>query len=340
MRCGIGLDLGGSSLKAGLVSEQGAVLAERRVALEVGERAGCLEVIAEAIAQLREQAAVAGWEVSAIGCGVSGYLDPKRSRIELNNIPALDGFALGPWMRERFGLPVALDNDACVAALAETALLDPGEFRRVLFVTVGSGIGVVLVVDGAVVRLTHGVTGDAGHILVDPQSQERCPIGCRGCLETVATARAIARAGQRAAEGGESERLAMALRSQGELTAADVSIAAREGDTTAQEILRQAGHWLGVGLASWAPIYAPELILLGGGVAGAGEGWLGAAVAAMRENGHPFFVQRIKAVRLARLGNQAGVIGAGLLALQEKGGSTAETQRTRRSSANNANRRE
>ena len=314
MRCGIGLDLGGSSLKAGLVSGQGAVLAERRVTLEVSEQAKCLELIAEAIAQLRQQAAEAGWEVAGIGCGVSGYLDSERLRIELNNIPTLDGFALAPWLGERFGLPVALDNDACVAALAETALLDPGEFRRVLFVTVGSGIGVVLVVDGAVARLTHGVTGDAGHILVDHQSQERCPIGCRGCLETVATARAITRAGERAAEGGESERLAATLRARGELTAADVSAAAQEGDTRAQEILRQAGHWLG--LASWAPIYAPELVLLGGGVAGAGEEWLSAAVAAMRGYGHPFFVQKIAAVRLARLGNQAGIIGAGLLALR------------------------
>jgi len=316
MRCAVGLDLGGSSAKIGLVSRQGAVLAERRVTLEVSERAKCLELIAGAIAQLRQQAAEAGWEVAGIGCGVSGYLDPERSRIELNNIPALDGFALAPWLGERFGLPVALDNDACVAALAETALLEPGEFRRVLFVTVGSGIGVVLVVDGAVVRLTHGVTGDAGHILVDHQSQERCPIGCRGCLETVATARAITRAGERAAEVGKSERLAATLRARGELTAADVSVAAQEGDTRAQEILRQAGHWLGVGLASWAPIYAPELVLLGGGVAGAGEGWLGAAVAAMRGYGHPFFVQKITAVRLARLGNQAGIIGAGLLALR------------------------
>ncbi len=317
MRHAIGLDLGGSSAKLALVSEQGKALCQETVLTPASsDPLVVLAPIAAAVDRLRAEAERRSLAVSALGCGVPGNLDPARERILYNNVAALDGFALAPWLHERFGLPVSLDNDACAAATGEAALVEPGQARRVLFVTVGSGIGVVLLIDGAIVRLVEGVTGDAGHVVVDQGSRERCPVGCHGCLETVASGLAIGRAGRRAAAEGRSALLARALKSRGEVTGADVSAAAEAGDPAARDIIAQAGRWLGVGLASWAPIYRPELVIVGGGVARAGAEWLAAAVATMRELGMPYYVKDV-AVRVAALGNQAGVIGAALMALRE-----------------------
>jgi glucokinase len=318
MRAAIGCDLGGSSAKLALVSQSGDVLAEETVGIgaEASDAQALLEPCARSIDRLCAAGIAKGLQTVAVGCGVPGYFDAVLQQVKLTNIPALESFALGPWLSRRCDLPVVLDNDACAAALAEAAHLPLGGAMRVLVVTVGSGIGVVLVVDGAIVRTVQGVTGDAGHIIVDHASRHRCPLGCRGCLETVATAGALAREADGAVRAGTSPALA-AMAAEGKApTAADVSRAATGGDRAAQEILRRAGSWLGIGLASWAPVYAPDRILLAGGVAAAGEEWLAAALTTMREVGYPHFVNRI-AVRRAVLGNRAGAVGAALLALKD-----------------------
>jgi glucokinase len=317
MRYALGIDLGGSSAKIALVAESGQIQAEEQVATpETGDAATVLAPLGARVDRLRSLAARQGLPVAALGCGFSGYLDPTGTTIEQNNTPALNGFALASWLQQRFGLPVALDNDACVAAFAETRLAAPGTHHRVLFVTVGSGIGVVLVVEGEIVRIMKGVTGDASHIIVDPASQERCPVGCTGCLETVATARALARAGRQAAREGRSPALARLLDETGEVNGAAVSRAALAGDHVARDILIEAGRWLGVGLAGWACIYAPDLVLLGGAVAQAGDDWFQSAVTTMRRVGMPLSVARLVVAR-ATLGNRAGMIGAALLALRD-----------------------
>ena len=319
MRYALGLDLGGSSAKVAVVADSGALLAEDQVPIPVADEAeAVLAPIAAAADRLRRAADAQGLSIAALGCGFSGYLDPSGTRVEQNNTPAFDGFALGPWLQARFGLPVAVDNDACAAAFAETRLARAPGRHRVLFVTVGSGIGVVLVIDGAVVRIMKGVTNDAGHIIVDYQSRERCPVGCQGCLETVASARAIARWGLDAARDGSSPALAWILTAHGVVTGLDVSQAAADGDRAALALLIRAGQWLGVGLASWACTYAPDVILLGGAVARAGDAWLESAIATMRQIGMPLAVGELGVMR-ATLGNRAGAIGAALLALEEVG---------------------
>jgi len=318
MHHAIGIDLGGSSAKVALVEATGAILAEEQVPIPAAlDPARVLGPVAAAVDRLRAATGDAQAPIG-VGCGFSGYLDAARTRIELNNTRALDGFALEPWLRARFDLPVAVDNDACAAALAETWLLPGTRTRRVVFVTVGSGIGVVLVEGGAIVRVMKGVTGDASHLIVQHGSLERCPAGCHGCLETVASARAMARYGEQAALDGSSRALALVLVEQGTISGLDVSRAAAAGDAGALGILARAGDWLGVGLACWACIYAPDLILLGGGAAQAPEPWLGSAIATMRRTGVPLLVERL-AVERAQLGNQAGAIGAAFMGLRAAG---------------------
>jgi glucokinase len=314
-RGALGVDLGGSSAKIGLVADTGELLAAAQVSLTAPQQTQIvLDALRRSLDQLCDQAAAQQIELAAVGCGVSGNLDPAGSTILLNNIPALNGFSLRPWLVEQLGLPAVLDNDACLAALAEANLFAPA--GRTLFVTVGSGIGVVLLNQGAIVRVAHGATGEAGHIIVAADSPHRCPLGCRGCLETVASGRAIEREGQRAAAEGRSDLLRQIAQMQGSLSGADVAAAMAQGDLAAQSIIEQAGRWLGLGMASWAAIYQPDQIILGGGVSQAGGAWLGAAMIAMRHFGIPLFTGSVR-ISAAQLGNQAGMIGAALAAIRE-----------------------
>jgi glucokinase len=314
-RAALGLDLGGSSAKLGIVAEQGELLVIEQVPFTpLDSLSTVLESLQHALHQLRDRAAGQGVELIGVGCGVPGNLDPDRSTVLLNNITALDGFPLRSWLVEQFRLPAVLDNDACMAALAEASLSAPAD--RTLFVTVGSGIGVVLLHQGAVVRVAHGATGEAGHIIVEAKSPHRCPLGCRGCLETVASGRAIEREGQRAAAEGRSDLLGQIRQAKGSLSGADIAAAMVQGDPLARAIIERAGYWLGLGMASWAAIYQPEQIILGGGVAQAGEIWLQAAAAAMKSCGVPRFTGIVR-VATARLGKESGVIGAALAAIRQ-----------------------
>lgn len=319
-RCGaVGLDLGGSSAKMGLVAGNGDLLAFEQVPLPATDNTAIvLDSLGAAIEQLRERAEARQIELVGVGCGVSGNLDVAGSTIMLNNIAALNGFPLRPWLIEQVGLPAFLDNDACLAALAEARV--SAQAGRTIFVTVGSGIGVVLLNQGDVVRVAYGLTGEAGHIIVAAHNGHRCPLGCCGCLETVASGRAIEREGQQAASEGRSGLLTQMIQEVKTLTSADVAAAMAQGDPVARAIIEETGHWLGLGMASWTAIYQPEQIILGGGVAQAGEVWLQAAIAAMNDFGIPDFTRNIQ-VSTAQLGSQAGVIGAGLAALRllEKG---------------------
>lgn len=314
-RGALGLDLGGSSAKLGLVTENGAVLAAEELPFAALDNLpAVLDPLRHALRRFCDWAAGQGIELAGVGCGVPGSLNPDHSLVLINNIAALDGFPLRSWLVEQLSLPVVLDNDACLAALAEAKLFSLA--NRTLFVTVGSGIGVVLLDEGTVVRLAHELTGEAGHLIVEANSPYRCPLGCRGCLETVASGRAIEREGQIAAAAGRSAALAQIRQSKGSLSGADVAAAMEQGDLAAKTIIEQAGYWLGVGMASWAAIYQPEQIILGGGVAQAGELWLEAAVRTMKSCGLPRFTETVR-VSTARLGKEAGMIGAALAVMEE-----------------------
>jgi glucokinase len=129
----IGMDLGGSSAKIGLISQRGELLAQETVpTLDSPDPVTVLEPWIQAVERLRTLAAESGQRVLTLGCGVSGYLDPTRTVVDQNNTAALDGFALAPWLQQQLDLPVTIDNDACMAAIAEVVLAGPRPGERVL----------------------------------------------------------------------------------------------------------------------------------------------------------------------------------------------------------------
>jgi glucokinase len=315
MRYAIGVDVGGGSAKLGVVSQGGDILFQHRLATPEADHAGRVaHGYAGAIQAVVEQCRGAGIEPAGIGVGMPGHISPDRRSASLTNVPVLDGFPLADFLSQRFGLPVLLDNDATLAALAEYHYGGGQHARRLLAVTVGTGLGAGLVVGGQAQRPVRGCIGDPGHIIVAVDSPWRCSLGCRGCLETVASSQAIEREATALAGQYPDSELARLASAGGVVSTAGVIGAARAGDALASRVIRQAAHWLGIGLVSWCYFFDPDLVLIGGGVSVAEDLLLEPARETLRARALSAYAGSVQ-IGLARLGNDAGVIGAASLFL-------------------------
>ena len=318
----VGLDIGGTNIKVGLVAldaQDGAaapaarIIARRR--LSVAAFSSPFELVegcCTAVDGLLGEAGLEGGRrrLGGIGVSICGYVMPDGLP-ELTNVPYLDGFPLVSRLRERYGVPVTMDNDANAAALAEHAFGAGRGAKRLVLVAVGTGIGLGVIIDGRLVRFCGGTTGNIGHAVVDPVSPERCGLGCRGCLETKSTAPALEREANRVARENPGSVLGRLLAGSAgaRVTVSEVKAAADAGDDTALGLLAEAGRWLGIGLATFAATFSPDVILLGGGMAEMGPALIGAAIEAFEDTGMPYVKRGVRVVPAA-LGNDAAMIGA------------------------------
>jgi glucokinase len=195
---GLGIDVGGMTAKLGVVSSGGQIHGRTSVPTGFELTADALiERLATAARPLLEQSHASDIDVRTAGLALPGMLSPDRSAVRnVTNLPGLNHVPLRDRLAERLGLAVALDNDACAAALGEYRYGAGRGAERLLVVTVGTGIGAGMVVDGAVFRTSQGCLGDPGHVIVAPDGP-RCGCGGRGCMEVMAAAPAIARAAAR-----------------------------------------------------------------------------------------------------------------------------------------------
>jgi glucokinase len=209
------------------------------------------------------------------------------------NIP-LAGVPLRAELSRRLGAPVYVDNDASCAALAEAHAV---EARELVMLTLGTGVGGGIVTGGRIFRGAHGLGGELGHVVVEADGPE-CPGACnnRGCLEALCSGTALERA------AGMKGRAVVA--------------AAREGDADAQAHLDRLGRYLGIGISNMVNIFQPEMVVIGGGLSAAADLFLETAIAEAAWRALPALWERT-VVQVAQTGSAAGVIGAGLLALQE-----------------------
>ena len=299
----IGLDIGGGSTKLGLIDASGRLLQATRVVLPEGADFPAIEAL------YREAIATLGSEAAALPLGIAypGHVDRARG-IGLNStVPALDGHPLAR------ALGGVLLNDANAAALAEARLYAE---TRILMVTLGTGVGVSMVVGGVPLETAGGALGDSGHLNLDPEGRHQCRQGCTGCLESVASGEALARDASALALTGASPALAAELASNGHVTAASACRAALAGDAAAERLVARMAEWLGMAVATWRASFQPDLILFGGGLSVLGQGFVDAIRDRADARSLPFL--RTSALALARLGNDAGMIGAGLAALTPK----------------------
>ncbi len=306
----IGVDIGGSSTKIGLVAATGEVLhsavqpTPQHLPGEV-----IYQLIDEKLRALVVWAQERALDPLGIGVGVCGYLTPSGEEPDYINLHALDHFPVVRRLREQFGLPVVMDNDMNCGALGEYYFGGGRGETRLMVVTVGTGIGMGVVLEGQVVRLNSGTVGNPGHTIVAPDGPV-CVAGCRGCLESLASAGPIARRAEDMARSQRPTLLAELLDQKGALTPEDVYLAAEAQDQSAQEIWLDVGRWLGRGLATWVEIFGPEVVIVGGGIAQAGHWLVEPMEREMRRTGEPYFAGRVRTVKRSQLGREVAMLGA------------------------------
>ncbi|HZU40716.1 MAG TPA: ROK family protein [Solirubrobacteraceae bacterium] len=311
----IGVDMGGTKLLAGAVDAD--YLVHRRLQRSVGglDQSALLESAVQAVQELREPA---DGEIDAVGFGIPSLIDRRSGRSVVAVHLPLAGVPLADVMAERLGLPVFVDNDANLALLAEHRAGAAQGARHALMITVGTGIGGGLVLDGELYRGAVGAAGELGHITIDldgPPCHGNCP--SRGCLEALASGTALAREARRLAEERPDSGLAAALADGRPLGGALVTELAHDGDPAAREAIERIGTHLGIGIASLLNIFNPEVVVIGGGVIGAGELLLAPARAQAERRALP--PSREARIVPAHFGAEAGMVGAAVLAREGVG---------------------
>ena len=314
----IGVDLGATHIKSGVSSATGELSHAGRVDTPAASRPEPIaEALIDAIKPCIHAAKNDGLEPRAVGVVMPGLLEADGRTVRFAaNLPALAGFALPAYLSERLDLPVVFDADSNGAAWGEYRFGAGRAVERLVVMTVGTGIGVGVVIDGALVRTSNGTAGSLGHLIVDPAGP-RCACGARGCLERRAGWRGIEDTIHEESAKEPQSQLAVALRSGDTIDGERIRAALDVGDPIAVTVVERCGYWLGVGMACLAVLFSPERIVLGGGLSGLGQPLVDAARNAMRQVGGAAFVDSVD-VGLAELGNHAGVIGAAALALEAR----------------------
>jgi glucokinase len=312
----VGVDLGGTHLRAGVVDGAGAVLAERNSETPATVE-GIVATITEHVSDLTRGLA----PPLIVGVGAAGLVDREGTIHYAPNIVPLVGVPLASLLEDSLGVPVVVDNDANVAALAELTHGAARGCAEMLLVTIGTGTGGGIVSGGRVLRGAHGYAGEIGHFQVDPDGP-RCACGERGHWEAVASGTALGALGQARAAAGRAPALVAAAGGLPEgVTGAIVGDAALAGDPEALEVVEEFALAVAVGLAGLANILDPEMIIVAGGLVDLGDRLLEPVRAA--------FAGRVEGARFrpavpivaAELGSRAGVVGAAVLAARADVGS-------------------
>ena len=310
----VGVDVGGTKIAAGVVDEKGEILERRRLDSPATDSEAIEATIAELVLELKRD-----HDIEAVGVGAAGFVDVRRSTVLFAPNLAWRDEPLKAELERLTDLPVVVENDANAAAWGEFAFGGGKDVDDLLLVTVGTGVGGGLVLDGKLHRGAFGVAAEIGHFRVVPQGRP-CGCGQYGCWEQYASGSALVRdARERLGAGGDDVQ-ALLERAGGDpeaVTGPIVTEAAQAGDAVAVDLLAGVARWLGEGIASLTAVLDPAVVVIGGGVSEAGDLLLDP----IREH----FLATLTArdyrphleIRPAELGNRAGLIGAADLARRD-----------------------
>jgi glucokinase len=311
MTLAIGIDIGGTKVAAGVVDADGNVLATARRRTPSRDPAHIADVVVEIVGQLRSE-----HDVKAVGIGAAGFVDVERSTILFAPNLAWRNAPIRDDLQQRLDLPVAVENDANAAAWGEYRFGAGEREPDLIVLTIGTGIGAGVILSGELFRGRFGIAGEPGHMRVVPGGR-MCGCGNRGCLEQYCSGSALVRAAREVARERPADATRLLELAHGDPANIDgpvVTKAAQQGDPAAVDCFDEIGRWLGQGLADLAALLDPGRFVIGGGVADAGE----LLLAAGRETYAAVLTGRgyrpLADVVPARLGAQAGLIGAADLA--------------------------
>lgn len=306
-----GVDVGGTKIAGAVVDVDGTILEEARVESPASDAEAIEQAIADLVADLRTR-----HDVERVGVGAAGYVDANRARVLFAPNLAWRDLDLKTELEERIDLPVTVENDANAAAWGEFSFGAGADVDDLLMVTVGTGVGGGVVLNGQLYRGAFGVAAEIGHLRVVPEGH-LCGCGNRGCLEQYASGSALVREARTAAQGGAPLVADLLERAGGDpdnITGPLITEAAGDGDAFAVELFATLARWLGGGIASLTAVLDPAAVVIGGGVSEAGDLLIEPLRAAFELQLSGREHRPVAEIRLATLGNKAGVIGAADLA--------------------------
>ncbi|GAA1382416.1 ROK family protein [Pseudonocardia kongjuensis] len=314
----VGVDVGGTSVRAGVVGDDGEVL-DTVSAPTPGTDDALEAAIAGAVDELRGR-----HRVSAAGLALAGFVDAGRGLVRYAPHLSWRDAPVAQRISERLGgLPVVVEHDANSAALAERRHGAAAGASAAVLIALGTGIGAALLLDGELYRGAHGVAPELGHLRVVPDGRA-CPCGKRGCWERYCSGTALAATALELISGphppGPSALAREAARDPGRITGRRVGAAAREGDPIGRAAMAELGHWLGEGLSLVADVFDPDLVVIAGGVSASAPQFLDAAREHYARIATGAGNRPLARIRTAQLGAAAAVVGAATLAREAVAG--------------------
>jgi glucokinase len=287
----VGIDIGGTNIKAGVVSEDGRVIAQWAELTEHKDKDTLIKQITKIVENFKKKYVIKG-----VGIGVAGLVDYEEGVVRVSPHLPLKNIPLRSILTDQLGLPVSVDNDANAGGLGERYYGMGRTTPNFVFLTLGTGIGGAVFINGELIRGTKGFAGELGHMIIDINGPQ-CKCGARGCLEALASGSAI----EKIAGTGASE----------------VTKAASAGEDKAKEILTSIGKKLGIGIANILNILDPELIIVGGKVSQAGALILNPAIQVAMTQALAYG-SRKTSIKISTLGDEAGILGTATLVFQDK----------------------
>lgn len=313
----LGVDIGGTTIKMGIITEDGQIFEKWEIPTKTGEKADQIPTeIWQSISEKLVKHNIDNEQLIGLGAGAPGFVISKTGEIaEAVNL-GWKYFPLGELLHQLSGLPVYIGNDANIAALGENWLGSGQLAEYLVMVTLGTGVGGGIIVDGKIVSGVNGTAGEIGHMTMDLNGYP-CNCGRVGCLETIASATGIARIAEEKINHFKNSSLVTTFNKKNKLTAKDVFDAYKLNDVCATEVVEQITDQLGLAIANIATIINPEKILIGGGVSKAGD----ALLTPLKKAYQKYALPRSEAgstFEIARLGNDAGIIGGAYLVKQNQ----------------------
>ena len=308
----LGIDLGGTNITAGLVEEDGKIFAKKSTPTMNGRQAvDILDDMAELCNKLLEENSLELKDIKSLGIGLPGLLDKKKGIAVYANNLNFDNINVVKEMKKRIKLPVYIENDANCAAIGENTCGAAFGDKNVIYVTLGTGVGAGIILDGKVFDGAFGGGGEAGHMVIEAYG-EMCTCGRKGCWEAYASANALRREGRIAAAKYPASKIFQKV--DGDIRLIDAKTvfdAADEGDEVAQDIVKRYQTYVAIGLVNLVNIFEPEAIIIGGGICARGSKLVDPSIEILNTR---VYGGKLKTkIAIATLGNDAGIVGAAML---------------------------
>jgi len=313
MKYYVGIDLGGTFVKAGVVDENYNILAKASVPSQVdGDDEGLADRIASAAKQAMEELNLTIEDISSVGVGTPGAVDAKNGIVVYANNLGFRNTPLSKYIEDRLHAPVYLENDANVAAYGEALAGAAAGKQNVVVITLGTGVGGGIIIDGKIYTGFNQFGGELGHMVVH-YGGRKCTCGRNGCIEAYASATGLINMTREAMEAHPESALWKIAPTLEEVNGKTAYDGMRAGDPVACEVVDTYQNYLGAGLTNYVNIFQPEVLLIGGGICKEGETLLAPLRKLIAEEAYSIDGQPTCDLRVCKLGNDAGTIGAAML---------------------------